>query len=287
MTSCLAEAERRYDAIKPEQQANWFWHPNFWSGAASFGQNDAQLMRDLAVRTTAEYLPIWDFVAMSDDLGMQTPLINSGPDPVQNPNWLADAQTPLYADEVLRFSDLPAVLALAQHHGIPTRLLDWTRNSMAAAFFAVEPLRDHSTGQNLVVWALHKRHSSLVAVEGVSFPNAPLNSPRFDPGIMLVRPQTRDNPFLAAQAGLFTSISFSGIYFMKSGGQRPSLETLVSQARPTSVVLRKLILPHAQAPNLVEILQRERISRSTLMPTMDNVARDVRNKWAQKAALLD
>ena len=45
------------------------------------------------------------------------------------------------------------VLWLAQHHGVPTRLLDWTRSPLVATYFAVENNSDRDAAV-WVVWGL-------------------------------------------------------------------------------------------------------------------------------------
>lgn len=52
-----------------------------------------------------------------------------------------------------------SLTALAQHYGVPTRLLDWTRQSFIAAFFAAEDasnhIKEYDPSSRLVVWAFY------------------------------------------------------------------------------------------------------------------------------------
>lgn len=85
-------------------------------------------------------------------------------------------------------------LALAQHHGLPTRLLDWTRNPLVALFFAVGSERVQGT------------ESAIYALDPYKWPLNPNNggSPfecKEDTEIFVSTYVTKR---LVAQNGLFT-----------------------------------------------------------------------------------
>lgn len=282
------EAAQRFERSHTAQRLHWS-SGNHITGQAHFGGNDAELQKRLTIESTAELLPVYDFLLTCDRLGLATPLLALPPDSTLSPDWLIGTNDPLVGDDFFRFTDIPHYISLAQHHGLPTRLLDWTHDPMKAAFFAAETFTGDKAQTNIAVWAIHRRRATLVKGKPAVFPRfldgkvEDGNNQEIYPTIEIVRTPMRENFFLAAQSGQFTSIRASGIDFMHRGGLRPSLETFITESGVEEIVLRKITLERRCVPELARMLTREEISRSQLMPTHDNVAADVRNAWEARS----
>ncbi|UFS78133.1 FRG domain-containing protein [Tardiphaga sp. 37S4] len=275
------EATARFDRTQPDPRLKWVFPPNnFTTSERVFGANDAGLARQLVVDANAELLPLWDFASSCNDTGLNTPM-PSVIDPYVNGDWLHNPGVPLIADEIFWYSDIPAGLALAQHHGLPTRLLDWSVNPLAACFFSIEKITTPQIGKKIAVWAIHRINAATVKTPGVTFPNG-LDA-NIQPAIIVYRPPIRDNPYLAAQSGLFTCIGGSGIYYMLNAGARPSLDEFVRESNVGLPILRKVTLSHEHVSGVADILRRERINRASFMPTLDNVSSDVERRWLLRA----
>jgi hypothetical protein len=132
-------------------------------------------------------------------------------------------------------------MALAQHHGMPTRLLDWTRNPLVALFFAVETLSGDEAA--VYVWD----------------------------GVDVMSPRSRPNPF---SPDIHEVIVYCPPHFSPRIHAQAALHTL--HPNPTAPHdapgITKLVLPASHKRLYKDDLAHLGVHRASLFPDLDGVA---------------
>jgi hypothetical protein len=164
--------------------------------------------------------------------------------------------------------NLIELMALAQHHGVPTHLLDWSKRSYVAAHFAASAaLAKYDIEDNdakIAVWALN--------VEKIrSYKNI---------NIIKVPGSTSSN--LAAQSGLFTVLK-QPIGRGQSFPHKPLEDEFASFP---DTPLWKITLPVKYTANVLDLCELYGVSASTLFHGFDGAAKAVKD-WINKCRYLN
>jgi len=164
-------------------------------------------------------------------------------------------------------------LALMQHYGAPTRLLDFTWSPYVAAFFALERATENAAiwAVNLpLLWDIHDRHR----IDGVTIEAAdPRDAKAFNKYFL---PNQRafvwqGDPFrmplrVVAQSGTFLVSSHLGM----------TVEDILARYPGEGQLLAKFVLPAAKLrAEAMASLYSMNITQATLFPGLDGLARSM------------
>ena len=227
---------------------------------------------------SACYLAIKDFHRLALEIGLTDELVE-----LNDPFGMAGFDIRSDGNrEYYKFCDLQ-IVGLAQHHGIPTPFLDWTRKPEVAVHFASQ-IDENIQNADLAVYALRSSEhvSTLVPERG---PASILESYIANPEGRFVRlpyftklDAPAKNSYLAAQHGIFTILQSLEALFKT--GICPSLEDAIKGMKDfEQPILRKFILHKNHRSDLRKLLDREGLTEAHLKPSFDSIASFVRSRW--------
>lgn len=199
-----------------------------------------------------------------------------------------------FADESEEWipEDLWQLAALAQHYGLPTRLLDWTQDLFIGLYFSIEDYLENrivpEDTKSIVLWALSVNH--FLHPEVSEYP------------LRIVKPKYHNNPNLLAQKGLFTlwkskveitkQNNIRTINISTRVNRKPLDELLIENPLPVRVdeddiLLYKIVLPVDVAKGLFEYLRSLGYDASRIYPGYSGCARALMQDYYLKADFLN
>lgn len=159
-----------------------------------------------------------------------------------------------------------SLVALAQHHGVPTRALDWTSSAHVAAYFASKPVLASAGDDHIAVWAVddfHRQDDQRLDVTS-------------DRPLRVFTVSGADNDNLRAQRGLFMLypqvLTGEPTEFKATEYNKLLLESLPLLNRAVQFI--RVLVHHREAQRLLAYLSRHGITTGALYPGLWGAARE-------------
>jgi hypothetical protein len=177
-----------------------------------------------------------------------------------------------FADNRWPHDNLLSLIALAQHHGLPTRLLDWTRNAFIAAYFAAEDAsRSERKEEKLAVWALH--YPAMGTLHEIE---------RWKEPVIIVTAPSASNPNLRAQQGAFTKVGLINVGIEELDGlsldEVPTMAATTGDKHAKESKMFRFTLPQQEAPKLLWLLSKMDVTASTVFPGYSGIVAELKQR---------
>lgn len=146
-------------------------------------------------------------------------------------------------------------LALAQHHGMETRLLDWSANPLIALWFAC--ISENVKESHSVVWAFLAKDDTLLELKGTD--------PFDNKSTKVLQPNLVGRRIIS-QLGYFTAHKFS---------KRSTSHGFIPLQNNPEYDLVKIRIRKTIRYRLIQVLNTCGINSSTIFPDLDGLSRHI------------
>ncbi len=164
-------------------------------------------------------------------------------------------------------------LTVAQHHGLPTRLLDWTVNAMSAVWFAVEQPGKDRAGYG-VVWVFEAKEGLFGSGGDYVSTKQSCDDPDNEPG----RPFSLPRSCILVPRYISKRIVAQGGYFtVHTSSPHPPHFRRLEEEPAFEDRLMKLVIPAECFPTIRHQLTRMGTNAMTMYPDLVGLCQDI--KW--------